>query len=132
MSDLSRNEALVLGALKKGGGARTAYALLEELRLEGLRAPPQIYRALKSLGERGLVHRLDSRNAFVACAHAHDHGGAPHAVIFLVCERCDLVRELCDEAIDRRIEALAERQGFASPSAAVEIHGLCRECRPSD
>ncbi|MFD2236400.1 Fur family transcriptional regulator [Aureimonas populi] len=125
---LTRNEALVLAALRRGTGAQTAYALLEALRGEGLRAPPQIYRALKSLGEKGLVHRLESRNAFLACAHEHIHGAGPHALVFLVCQRCSHIREVCDEALEARVKAMTTGQGFAPHAATLEISGLCAGC----
>src|SRR6201996_9536318 len=53
-------------------------------------APITVYRALDFLRENGLVHRIESRNAFVACVHHHS-GGDP--VVFLICERCGIVRE---------------------------------------
>ena len=43
-----------------------AYALLDEIKLEHKSAaPPTVYRALDFLMEQGLVHRIQSLNAFV-------------------------------------------------------------------
>src|SRR5271167_4230251 len=53
-------------------------------------APITIYRALDFLRENGLVHRIESRNAFVACAHNH---GDNDLVVFLICEKCGAVGE---------------------------------------
>ena len=45
-----------------------AYALLDEIKLEHKSAaPPTVYRALDFLMEHGLVHRIQSLNAFVGC-----------------------------------------------------------------
>src|SRR5215510_9106697 len=45
-----------------------AYEIVERLALKGPRpAPITAYRALEFLRENGLVHRIESRNAFVAC-----------------------------------------------------------------
>jgi len=41
--------------------------------------------------ENGLVHRIESRNAYLACAHDHD---AAAMVAFLICEACGLVGEI--------------------------------------
>lgn len=125
---LTRNEELVLTALRRQGGPRSAYQLLEGLRDEGLRGPPQIYRALKALGSRGLVHRLDSRNAFLACSHRHAHGHGAEAVIFLVCENCERVEEVCDEASAEGLAALGRSRGFVPIQSSVEIHGRCPAC----
>jgi Fur family transcriptional regulator, zinc uptake regulator len=127
-TDLTRNESLVLDALRGGEAPLSAYQLLDELRPAGLRAPPQVYRALKSLGDRGLVHKVDSRNAYVACAHSHAHGHAPHAVAFLVCEDCGRVEEVGDAAVDAAIVQLAKARGFALSAAALEIRGRCTRC----
>jgi Fe2+ or Zn2+ uptake regulation protein len=54
-------------------------------------APITVYRALDFLMENGLVHRIESRNAFLACAHDHD---ATSMVAFLICERCGSVGEI--------------------------------------
>ena len=43
-------------------------------------APITVYRALEFLRENGLIHRIESRNAFVACVHNHAErraGGVP-------------------------------------------------------
>ncbi|HST67704.1 MAG TPA: ATP-binding cassette domain-containing protein, partial [Mycobacteriales bacterium] len=53
-------------------------------------APITIYRALDFLREQGLVHRIESRNAFIACVHNHDSGDP---VVFLICETCGTVGE---------------------------------------
>ena len=44
---LPRNQRLVLDALRKVRGPRTAYELLENLRDQGFRAPLTVYRALR-------------------------------------------------------------------------------------
>ena len=64
--DLTRNQTMVMAALTKSQAPMSAYAILNQLREHGFRAPLQVYRALDKLGELGLVHRLESLNAFVA------------------------------------------------------------------
>ena len=54
-------------------------------------APITVYRALDFLMANGLVHRIESRNAYLACAHDHD---AAALVAFLICERCGSVGEI--------------------------------------
>ena len=82
--DLTKNQALVFGKLSDASGPLTAYALLDNLRENGFRAPLQVYRALDKLVDYGLVHRLESLNAFVACRHK---GCADHkTAAFAICE----------------------------------------------
>jgi len=124
---LTRNEKLVLDALRGDHAPMTAYQLLDRLRPEGLKAPLQIYRALRALGDRHLVHKLDSQNAFMACTH-HGHGSHDHAVVFLVCTECQKVIEVADEAIDTASSRIARTHAFVAAGVSVEIRGRCADC----
>src|SRR4051812_16288269 len=80
----------VLRALLSSHRPLGAYEVIDELAKSMPRpAPITVYRALDFLMENGLVHRIESRNAYLACA-AHDHD-AISAVTVLVCERSRLV-----------------------------------------
>ncbi|MCP1200399.1 Fur family transcriptional regulator [Notoacmeibacter sp. MSK16QG-6] len=122
---LTRNQRLVLDALRSEDGPLTAYNLLDRLRDEGLRAPPQIYRALEKLVETGIVHRLESRNAFVSCNHAHCGG---QGVLFAVCDDCGSIEELRTDAIDAALRSTTEAIGFHAHRLAGEVRGVCRPC----
>lgn len=125
--DLTKHQALVLDTLSRREGPSSAYALLDQLRGEGLRTPPQIYRALEKLIEYGLVHRVESLNSFVACAHPHEHKQAVTA--FAICDNCGHVDEFSDAAIERRLKGWANDQAFKLNTAAIELHGICENCR---
>ena len=72
----------VLNALLASHRPLGAYDVLEELAHHAARpAPITVYRALDFLIANGLVHRIESRNAFIACAHNHDQSAA---VAFLI------------------------------------------------
>lgn len=88
-------------------------------------APVSVYRALGYLLDNGLAHRLASKNAFVACGHAH-HGEEP--VVFLICEQCGEVKEATSAAFARELTALAGEAGFSARSRVVEIAGRCARC----
>jgi Fur family zinc uptake transcriptional regulator len=74
--------------------------------------------------DRGLVHRIASLNAFVACFGPD----RPHNACLFICERCRTVDESeareVREAIDRKASAI----GFAVRARTVEVSGLCRTC----
>lgn len=133
--DLTKNQALVLGALEKSEAPMSAYDLLDELRGEGLRAPLQIYRALEKLTALGLAHRLESLNAFVACAHrdhghghACPHGGEHRLMAFAICDSCGSVEEFCDDSVEQGLKDWAKGHGFRPTKTALEIRGLCARC----
>lgn len=130
MSDtpqLTRNQAMVLDRLARAPGPLGAYALLDGLREEGLRAPLQVYRALDKLQSLGLVHRLESLNAFVACAHPHPHEGEIAA--FAICETCGSVEEFSDREIAARLGGWTRARGFDAAKTTIEIRGACAACQ---
>lgn len=99
--ELTRNQALVFGALSRRAAPVSTCMLLDDLRDEGVKAPLQVYRALDKLLEFGLVHRLESINAFVACAHPHEH---KHGLIaFAICKGCGQAEEFPDSVAEGRL-----------------------------
>lgn len=126
-ADLTKNQALVFGALSRAEGPLSAYTILDKLRDDGFRAPLQVYRALDKLVENGMVHRLESLNAFVACRHP---GCDSHQTIaFAICETCGQVTEISDDALESRLGDLARNSGFSVTRAVVELRGLCAACQ---
>ncbi|WP_421723823.1 Fur family transcriptional regulator [Bauldia sp.] len=124
---LTRNQTLVFDALTDAGGPLSAYTILDQLREDGFRAPLQVYRALDKLVEAGLVHRLESLNAFVACS---DPGCESHATTaFAICEKCGRVTEFTDEKIAARLRRWSKGTGFSPRTTTVELRGVCRDCR---
>ena len=125
MTDLTRNQELVHKALEQAEGPLSAYAILDQLKGEGLRAPLQVYRALEKLVEHGMAHRLESLNAWVVCSHRHRPGGV---AVFAICRDCGDVDEFQDgEVLERLTERAGERR-FDMDHATVELHGLCKDC----
>jgi Fur family zinc uptake transcriptional regulator len=116
----------VLNCVAESHTAVGAYDIIERMASRGARpAPITVYRALDFLLAHGLVHKIESRNAFIACSHPHD--GQPAAM--LVCESCGLVAELdAPDAFDSLGKAAAE-QGFEVRHTVVEMSGLCQPCR---
>jgi len=89
-------------------------------------APITIHRALDFLRENGLVHRIETRNAFVACVHNH---GGDDLVIFLICERCGAVGEAPGGSAAETLKASSRAAGFSPKSPVIEIAGICSHCR---
>jgi len=102
-----------------------AYEILERLmrQLPGAK-PPTVYRALAFLQAQGLVHRLESLNAFVSCLHpAHAHAGQ-----FLICSDCGRVQELEDAAVESTLDRAVGASGFQAESRVIEVTGRCARC----
>jgi len=112
------------------GGHRPlgAYDILNTLKAERLgAAPPTVYRALNFLRQQGLVHRIESLNAFVGCPDPE----TPHGGQFLICRECGLAAELNDDTVDQAIRECAAASGFSIGRKIIEIEGLCPICQNS-
>jgi Fur family transcriptional regulator, zinc uptake regulator len=125
--DLTRNQGLVMQTLEHAQNPLSAYDILDKLRDEGLRAPLQVYRALDKLVERGLAHRLESLNAFVACADAHCHKSG--TIAFAICADCGKVDEFSDEMVKERLGAWAQDAQFKLARTTIELRGQCKACQ---
>ena len=103
----------------------SAYELLERMRgVVRNPKPPTVYRALNFLLDQGLVHKLESLNAYVGCAHP-DH---PHASQFLICDDCGEVAEVEDPSVARSLKAAGNVIGFRTRRPVVELLGTCAQC----
>lgn len=126
---LTKNQNLVLDALSHAARPLSAYTILDQLRGDGLRAPLQVYRALDKLLERGLIHRLESLKAFIACRHSHCHTGG--IISFAICETCDKVLEFSDDIVTKQLGAWSRAKGFRPTNTTLEIRGTCADCEPA-
>jgi Fur family transcriptional regulator, zinc uptake regulator len=126
VSDLTRNQTLVLDKLSKTDQPMSAYTLLDKLRGDGLKAPLQIYRALDKLVAQGRVHRLESISAFVACQHPDCASHA--ATVFMICEKCGKVSERADSGVAVALSAVARTESFAVSRTSIELRGACNKC----
>ncbi|MCC6888119.1 MAG: transcriptional repressor [Hyphomicrobiales bacterium] len=116
----------VLAALLASHQPLGAYEIMERIAPAGPRpAPITVYRALDFLRDNGLVHRIESRNAFVACVHRHADSDP---VVFLICERCGTVGEAASPEVARTLRSAAAAAGFTPKSPVLEVSGVCTHC----
>jgi Fur family zinc uptake transcriptional regulator len=114
----------VLAASHKPLGA---YEIIDRIARKKPRpAPITVYRALEFLIKQGLVHRIESRNAYLACAHNHESGAL---VAFLMCESCGAVGEASTAAMTEVLAAAAKKAGFRPHMSVIEMTGTCSHCR---
>ena len=106
-------------------GPVKAYAILASMQKERrCSAPPTVYRALDFLLAEGLVHKIESLNAYVGCGGpGHRNSGQ-----FLICRECGEVAEMADPDLARLIAKKARGLGFEITEKVVEIKGICPAC----
>jgi Fur family zinc uptake transcriptional regulator len=123
--DLTDTRRRVFELVVKAGQPVGAYRLLEAMQEKGGRVmPPTVYRALNFLQGKGLVHRIESLNAFVACTRSE----ASHEGQFLICSDCGKTEEMADENVSRLFRDKAKARGFKLSRQTIELRGLCAGC----
>ncbi|MGD9744568.1 MAG: Fur family transcriptional regulator [Dongiaceae bacterium] len=124
-ANLTEIRRRVLELVWSGHAPIGAYEILDALRRDGISAqPPTVYRALEFLLAQGLVHRIESRNAFIGCAQPDER----HSSQFLICRDCGTVQELSDRRIGAAVSAGARDVGFEVGRSTVEVEGRCMDC----
>lgn len=117
----------ILEILASEGRPLGAYEMIDRVaEATGKRpAPISIYRALDFLLENSLIHRLASRNAYLACGHGH---AAEEPIVFLICEACGDVVEVTSADLRDSLADLARQVEFSPRTAVMELAGMCRAC----
>ena len=108
----------------EAAGPIKAYDVIDRFHPDGAAKPPTVYRALSFLEQMGLIHRIESLNAFVAC-DTRDH---KHTAGFLLCDCCGQSVEIAIPAMPE-IEASARATGFKVGHVTLEVRGLCHACQ---
>ena len=102
-----------------------AYDLLERIRpFEMSAKPPTVYRALEFLLDLGVIHRVESLNAFIGCIDS----GRTHEQLLLICTECQQVTERSAPEVMSALATEINTQGFIARQKSIEIHGICRAC----
>jgi Fur family zinc uptake transcriptional regulator len=89
-------------------------------------APITIYRALDFLIAQGLVHRLASRNAYIASSST---SGGRRTTAFLICEACGDANAIVSPDVADTVLKVLQEQRYQSRTRILEITGPCAHCR---
>ena len=116
----------ILELLWESGRPTGAYELIEALKRRDSRpvGPPTVYRALEFLMSQGFASRIESRNAYVPCAHPERR----HACLFFICSNCGASVELEDRRLERLLAEDAALIGFRATRRVIEVEGTCMHC----
>ena len=118
----------VLELIWESHRAVKAYDLLDRLRsLERSAKPATVYRALEFLLKQGLIHRVESLNAFIGCNSSE----RPHEELLLICSECHEVEERHGAQVTEAVARELEQAGFTLHHKAIEVHGVCAHCTAS-
>ena len=124
---LTKNQQIVLDLVEKSSEPLKAYSILFNVQKKGLKAPLQVYRALDKLVEIGKIHKIESRNAFVACKNSNCI--VSNATAFSICESCEKVTEINNSKLSKYLSNFEDNSGMKYSKYNLEFFGLCKKCK---
>lgn len=105
-----------------------AYDLLDQMKpFQHSAKPATVYRALDFLLEQGLIHRVESLNAFIGCSCSEQQ----HEQLLLICVQCHEVEERPGVMVMEAVSKELSQAGFTAHRKAIEIQGICKLCNAS-
>ena len=127
---LSKNQQVVLDIIEKAKEPLKAYSILYNVQKKGIKAPQQIYRALDKLIEIGKIHKVESRNAFVACKNSNCE--VSKATAFSICENCEKITEINNLNLSKYLTNFKDVSGMKYKKYNLEFFGLCKRCKKTN
>ena len=124
---LSKNQRIIFDLIDKSSEPLKAYTILFNVQKKGIKAPPQVYRALDKLVEIGKIHKIESKNAFVACKNSNCE--ISKATAFSICESCEEVDEVSDTKLSKFLSKFNDKKGMKFKRFNLEFFGLCKKCK---
>ena len=125
-NNLSKNQKIIFDIMHKSSEPLKAYTILFNVQKKGIKAPPQVYRALDKLVEIGKIHKIESKNAFVACRNSDCE--ISKATAFSICESCEIVDEISDVKLSKYLSNFNHKKGMKFKRFNLEFFGLCKKC----
>jgi len=126
-NNLSKNQQIIFDLIDKSSEPLKAYTILYNVQKKGINAPPQVYRALDKLVEIGKIHKIESKNAFVACKNSDCE--ISKATAFSICESCEVVDEISDVKLSKYLSSFNHKKGMKFKRFNLEFFGLCKKCK---
>ena len=126
-NNLSKNQQIIFDLIDRSPEPLKAYTILYNVQKKGINAPPQVYRALDKLVEIGKIHKIESKNAFVACKNSDCE--ISKATAFSICESCEMVDEISDTKLSKYLSSFNHKKGMKFKRFNLEFFGICKKCK---
>ena len=125
-TNLSKNQQIIFDIIDKSSEPLKAYAILFNVQKKGIKAPLQVYRALDKLVEIGKIHKIESRNAFIACQNSSCQ--ISKATAFSICKVCEKISEISNSKLSKYLSNFSDNTGMKYSKYNLEFFGLCKKC----
>ena len=124
--NLTKNQQIIFNLIDKSSEPLKAYTILSNVQKKGIKAPLQVYRALDKLVEIGKIHKIESKNSFIACQNSSCQ--LSKAIAFSICESCEKVTEISNSNLSKYLSNFKDKAGMKYKKYNLEFFGLCKKC----
>ena len=124
---LTKNQKIIFDIIEKSPEPLKAYTILFNVQKKGIKAPLQVYRALDKLLKLGKIHKIESKNAFVACKNSNCE--ITKATAFSICEKCEKVTEINNSKLSNYLSDFQDATGMKYNKYNLEFFGFCKKCK---
>ena len=124
--NLTKNQQIIFNLIDKSSEPLKAYTILSNVQKKGIKAPLQVYRALDKLVEIGKIHKIESKNSFIACQNSSCQ--VSKAIAFSICESCEKVTEISNSNLSKYLSNFKDKAGMKYSKYNLEFFGLCKKC----
>ena len=125
--NLSKNQQIIFDIIYNSSEPLKAYSILFNVQKKGIKAPLQVYRALDKLVKIGKIHKIESRNAFIACQNSSCQ--ISKATAFSICESCENVSEISNSKLSKYLSNFEDDSEMKYNKYNLEFFGLCKKCK---
>ena len=125
--NLSKNQQIIFDIIHDSSEPLKAYSILFNVQKKGIKAPLQVYRALDKLVKIGKIHKIESRNAFIACQNSSCQ--ISNATAFSICESCEKISEISNSKLSKYLSNFSDKSGMKYNKYNLEFFGLCKKCK---
>jgi Fur family zinc uptake transcriptional regulator len=126
-NNLSKNQKIIFDIIHNSPEPLKAYSILFNVQKKGIKAPLQVYRALDKLVEIGKIHKVESRNAFIACKSSSCE--ISQATAFSICNKCENVSEINNPKLSKYLTNFEDDTGIQYNKYNLEFFGVCKKCK---
>ena len=77
--------------------------------------------------EIGKIHKIESRNAFIACRNSACT--IANATAFSICESCEDVKEISSSKLSKYLSNFQDKEGMKYNKYNLEFFGICKKCK---
>ena len=124
--NLTKNQQIIFDIIDRSPEPLKAYSILFNVQKKGIKAPLQVYRALDKLVEIGKIHKIESKNSFIACQNSSCQ--VSKAIAFSICESCEKVTEISNSNLSKYLSNFKDKAGMKYKKYNLEFFGLCKKC----